>query len=174
MLKRFTVFFILYFILINNLPAQRSRISFERNSIEQRLSQSTISYIGQDNIRLFWFGTSDGSNRYGGLSFKALKHDSNILNTVSHNRISFVQETEIEFGKIKNNEGIVFLTKDNVIGFEIKHANHLFEPFQRQNNKYKGPGTGLSIVHRIINRHGRQIWIKGTINEGATFYFTLK
>jgi signal transduction histidine kinase len=49
----------------------------------------------------------------------------------------------------------------------------LFEPFQRQNKEYDGMGIGLTIVNRIIKRHGGKIWAEGKINEGAVFYFTL-
>ncbi|RYY54271.1 MAG: histidine kinase, partial [Comamonadaceae bacterium] len=32
---------------------------------------------------------------------------------------------------------------------------------------------GLSIVHRIVTRHGGSIRAEGRPGEGATFYFTL-
>lgn len=54
MLKRSTVFCILYFILVINLYAQRSRISFERISIEQGLSQSTITCIIHRHGGIIW------------------------------------------------------------------------------------------------------------------------
>lgn len=68
-----------------------------------------------------------------------------------------------------------FLIKDNGIGFEVKYVNKVFEAFQRLQNQpeYPGTGIGLSIVHRIIKRHGGSIWANSQPGKGATFYFTL-
>jgi ligand-binding sensor domain-containing protein/signal transduction histidine kinase/uncharacterized membrane-anchored protein YhcB (DUF1043 family) len=55
--------------------AQNFDINFERISIEQGLSQSSVFVILQDNRGFLWFGTQDGLNKYDGYDFKVYKHN---------------------------------------------------------------------------------------------------
>ncbi|MFP4526855.1 MAG: sensor histidine kinase, partial [Bacteroidales bacterium] len=69
----------------------------------------------------------------------------------------------------------VFYVKDNGIGFSMEFADKVFATFQRlhSDEEYQGSGIGLSLVKRVIEKHGGTIWAEAKQNEGATFYFYL-
>ncbi len=88
---------------------------------------------------------------------------------------SNTRNPEFEFGaKVINNERVYYF-KDNGVGFDMKLAGKLFEPFQRLHNskQFEGSGIGLATVKRVINLHHGKIWAESEVGKGATLYFTL-
>ena len=55
--------------------SQEESILFDRISIDQGLSQSTVNTILHDSVGYLWFGTQDGLNRYDGYNFTVYRHD---------------------------------------------------------------------------------------------------
>lgn len=97
-----------------------------------------------------------------------------ISNAVKYS--SKTKHPRVEISSHQQADEIIFTVKDNGVGFNMKYVNKLFVPFQRLHNKseFEGSGIGLANVSRIIHRHGGKIWADAKLNEGATFYFSLK
>ena len=81
----------------------------------------------------------------------------------------------IEFGSELVNGTYEYFVRDNGAGFDMAHANNLFQPFQRMhsNTEFPGTGIGLAIVKRVIQRHRGTIRAQSAIDQGTTIRFSL-
>lgn len=111
-----------------------------------------------------------------------VKGDAGLLRIVMENLLdnawkftSRQAEARVVVGVSRKGSEAVYFVRDNGAGFDMQHAQQLFQPFQRLHagTDFSGTGIGLVTVRRIIERHGGLIWVESREGEGTTFFFTL-
>ena len=108
-----------------------------------------------------------------------------ILNLVS-NALKFTPlagyikiDLEVHRNSKVTSEGFIKVEcEDNGVGISKKNQKKLFKLFGFLNDtktmNKKGIGLGLAISKKIINQFGGDIKVRSAVNEGSTFYFTMK
>ncbi|MEA5514882.1 ATP-binding protein [Nodularia sp. UHCC 0506] len=103
-----------------------------------------------------------------------------VFNNLIANSIKYNDKAEkyIEIGYIDEPPlPITFYVRDNGIGIRDQHFEAIFRIFKRLHSPGKyggGTGAGLTIVKKIVERHGGKIWVESNYGKGSTFYFTLQ
>ncbi|WP_197508845.1 PAS domain S-box protein [Hydrogenophaga crassostreae] len=101
-----------------------------------------------------------------------------LLQNLLHNAWKYTAHTEaaqIRVFQEAQGDQIFFCVKDNGAGFDMHHAEKLFQPFQRLHmpHEFTGLGVGLATAQRIVKRHGGELRASGERGKGAQFCFNL-
>jgi two-component system, sensor histidine kinase and response regulator len=94
------------------------------------------------------------------------------------NAFKFTRRTEnagVEVHEQNHAGESVYVVRDNGAGFDMQFADRLFTIAKRLHgdDEFEGTGIGLSIVKRIIERHGGRISAQAEVGKGACFTFAL-
>ena len=69
---------------------------------------------------------------------------------------------------------VVYSVEDNGVGIAAEHRDAIYKVFHRLDpQRGAGEGLGLTIVRRVLERHGGKIWVESEPNKGSTFYVSL-
>ncbi len=154
------ILFVVISIVIIPLPlqAQRMAIEFDRITVEDGLSQSTIYCILQDSKGFMWFGTEDGLNRYDGYSFKVFNHDPNIRGSLSNNRV---------ISMIEDKDGRLWFA---TIGGGLCRFDYSTETFVSYKHNPDDPNSiSIDRIMCIAEDSKGRLWI-GTAEGGLNCY----
>ena len=70
----------------------------------------------------------------------------------------------------------IYYVRDDGIGIEARHFEQIFKMFKRLHSRDAyggGVGAGLTVVKKVVSRHGGRVWVASTPGAGSIFYFTL-
>lgn len=155
---------LLRFARISRSPLQHSQLNMMEmaESVWKEVSQD---YRGHITLKKIPSASGDASlirQVWVNLLGNAVKYSSNT-------------DAHITISGDSDDVGSLYHIRDNGAGFDMRHADKLFNVFQRLHHAddFPGTGIGLAIVARIINRHDGRTWAEGEPGKGACFHFSL-
>src|SRR5687767_100212 len=122
---RFVLLILISCPVFQTAHAQQKNIRFDRFSIENGLSQSSVTGIVQDDLGYIWIATQDGLNRFDGYDFMIFKSDPDDSTTIPNNYIYFLEKDEYGFLWFGTNRGI---GRINPWNFNITRVNRDLVP----------------------------------------------
>lgn len=118
-------------------------------SVNNGLSQYDVSDIKQDNYGFLWISTYDGLNRFDGIQNKFYRHQPNLTNSISYNRIRCLY-----FDSISNRLWI------GTEGGGINLFNHYTETFEHKHLiQDKDPRLPENEITDIIACDEKRLWV---------------
>ncbi len=66
-----------------------------------------------------------------------------------------------------------FYVRDNGTGIRAEQQEIIIQQLDEPGARGGGPGAGLTISGRIVERHGGRLWVRSGPEQGTTFYFTV-
>lgn len=108
-----------------------------------------------------------------------LKGDARRLHQVFQNLISNAvnfndkEKGLVEVSVEEAEDFYTFSIKDNGQGIPQEYHEKIFNTFTTLGYQEKSTGMGLSIVKRVLEFYGGEIWVESEVSKGSSFYFTI-
>jgi len=158
-MKKLQIHIISYlFLLTAHVAFGQTNYSFHRLTINDGLSNSSVTYIMQDSKGFMWFATNDGLNRYDGYDFSIYRSNPQNHKSISDNKIECIFED-----KQKN----IWVGTTNGLNLYVRETDDFIRFLANTENK-----NSLSSNHvRKIMEDGNYLWI-ATLGGGVSRYDT--
>ena len=153
-MPRLLIFSILSIHLLLSEILSQANIKFNHLTVEDGLSQSSITCILQDRQGFMWFGTQDGLNRYDGYTFKIFKNDATDSTSLSDNFI---------FSIIEDQSGILYIETQSG---KLNKYNPRSESFQIVNkDSVDLTRAKVNTVGAVFRENSGIVWTGGLSSE---------
>jgi ligand-binding sensor domain-containing protein len=142
-------------VLTVGISAQNDIGDFYNYSINDGLSQSTVTQIYQDAKGFIWLGTTDGLNRFDGKNFTIYKNRHSNINSLSD---SWIQQILLE----DSENNLWIWTSDRAINKFNLRTNEFtrFVPNSPNPNAF----SSIDVIYSMIEDKQKNIWF--TTNKG--------
>ena len=103
-----------------------------------------------------------------------------VVTNIVQNSMKYMdkEHKEIQVCLSASSEEVIVEMKDNGSGIGKEDISYIFDSFYRtdisRNSSTGGSGLGLSIVKKIIEGHGGNVWAASKLGEGTSIYFKMK
>jgi methyl-accepting chemotaxis protein/ligand-binding sensor domain-containing protein len=136
-------------VSVNSIYSQTTNLVFERITVKEGLSQSTVNYIMQDQHGFMWFATFGGLNRFDGYTFKIYQNDENDSTSISNNGI---------INMCEDSAGFIWITNNGNTGLDK------YDPSTDKFIRYShSPSDNMSLssneIHHVMQDKSGNIWI---------------
>lgn len=115
-------------------------------------------------------------SRFPAVHFPKVQLEQIFQNLIS-NGIKYHHKNEgtIKIGYIDKGDIHIFTVEDDGPGIDKKYQKKIFEIFQTLQSKdeVESTGIGLSIVKKILNENGGNIWVQSEPGIGSKFFFSI-
>ena len=100
-----------------------------------------------------------------------------VFQNLVSNAVKYMDKPEgrITVGCVRDGDFWRFHVADNGPGIDEKHFERIFRIFQTlaPRDEFESTGVGLTLVKKIVEMYGGQVWVESEPGRGSTFYFTL-
>jgi len=100
-----------------------------------------------------------------------------LLNLLSNASNSTPEEGKIRVSAWQDDNSLVVQVSDTGIGIPAEEQERIFQPYyqvkQGKEVRHTGSGLGLAIAKLLVELHKGKIWLKSTVGQGSSFFFSL-